>query len=132
MGRFVTSSDVKIIQADWWESWEQVTIRKWSQGQRDTMNQQLLKITGIVTGDENLSQEEIERRIELSSAQVPVLTAGIEEWTFTEDGTEDGSPVPPSKRWIRRLDPRDARFIVDAINELNPTPERTEQEQTTF
>lgn len=122
MGRFVSTSDTRTVKAGWWEPWEEVTIRRWSIEQRDKLNAQIVRITGRGGDDPT--------EMELMAAQVPVLEAGIASWTFTEDGTQDGKRVLPSKQNISRLAPRDADYIVTEIWEFNKPP--SEDEQNTF
>jgi len=121
MGRFVSASDTKAVQADWWEDWEEVTIRKWSISQRDALNEQIVRITGS-------SASEAVTDMQIKAAQVPVLQAGIKGWTFTEDGEKDGKRVPVSPHWIEQLAPADADFIAAEIWAFNRRPDKEEQE----
>jgi len=50
--RFVSANDVKVIQADWWDEGEQVTIRKFSIAQRDALNERIINITGAGKEDD--------------------------------------------------------------------------------
>jgi len=119
MGSFVSANDTKTIRADWWEDWEEVTVRKWSIKQRDRLNEKIIRITGSSSGD-NVTDMEIQ------AAQVPVLDAGIESWTFTENGEEDGKGVPVSPHWIEQLAPSYADFIASEIWAYNRRPEEDE------
>jgi len=110
MGSFVTGKEIEVIRDEFWEEFESVTIRKYSQGARDRMNAEIVSITG--EGDDL-------PRVIIQAATVPVLEAGIVDWTFTQNGEEDGAKAPVSREWINKLNPDYADFIVVAIRKLN-------------
>jgi len=107
--RFVSANDTKVIQADWWDEGEQVTIRKFSISQRDALNERIISITGA-------SAENDVTQMQIKAAQVPVLEAGIKGWTFRN---EDGKRVLSSPDNLGRLQPRDADFIAAEIWAFN-------------
>lgn len=125
MGRFVSTSDVKVLtreDAAWWDEDEQVTIRRWTIGQRDRMNDAILKITGVqAEGSDDVIPD-----LQVKAAQTPILEAGIKSWTFKDD---DGRVVPLSTQNITRLNPRDADFIVSQIREFNRPPDEESVER---
>jgi len=117
--RFISANDTKVIEADWWDDDEQVTIRKWSIAQRDALNEHIINITGAST-DDDVTQ------MQIKAAQVPVLNAGIKSWTFKD---ESGKRVLPSPENLGRLAPRDADFIANEIWAFN---RREEDELESF
>ena len=73
MGSFITGTELKTIRHKSWESWEEVTIRKFSQAQSDVMDKELIELAG--TGEDDL-------RTVVQPARVPVLVAGVASWTL--------------------------------------------------
>jgi len=116
MSRFISTSDTKDIQAEWWNDGERVTIRKWTIAQRDALNDRILRVTG--SGENNLTE------MQIKAAQVPVLEAGIKSWTLEDDGLL----AQCNAANMGRLAPRDADFIVSAIWELNRAEPEEERE----
>ena len=109
----------KDIRADWWEEGETATIRKWSISHRDKLFQQIMSITGIA--GEEITQAQIE------AAQVPILVAGLKDWTFVD---ESDKPVPCTRQAIERLSPDYADYIASEIWDFNRG--RTAKEQDSF
>lgn len=116
MSRFV-SGETKTIAAPWWEEGEEVVIRRWDTVRLDALNEAILKITGMSGA---LSA------IEIRAVNVPVLMAGIESWTFEEDGKR----VSVNRKWVGKLEPEDSSFISTEIWALNRR--RSAEEQASF
>ena len=111
MGSFITGTELKVIRdKEAWEEFEQVTIREYSQGQKDKMDAELIEMAGLAG--------QVPKVI-MQAALVPVLLAGIESWSLTVNGKKDGGVAPVTRIWIEKLHPTYAAFIVEEIRELN-------------
>jgi len=117
MSRFVTEADVKVIHAEWWDEAETVTVRRYNIAQRDRMHGEILHVTGAVG---QLTE------VEVKAAQIPVLLAGIAEWTFERP---NGKVAPVNQQWIGQLPADDADFIAKEIQEFNKARSPEEQEK---
>jgi len=110
MGSFITGTELEVIHHETWEPWETVTIREFSQAQKDAQDKELIEMAG---------QAGQVPRIVMQSALVPVLVAGIASWTLTMNGQENGGTAPVTREWIGKLKPSYAGFIAEQIRELN-------------
>jgi len=110
VGSFITGTELKVIHDEDWEEFETVTIREYSQAQKDVQDKELIEMAG---------QAGQLPRIVMQSALVPVLVAGIASWTLTMNGQKDGAVAPVTREWIGKLHPHYAGFIADEIRELN-------------
>lgn len=120
MSRFVNTQQVKVIRKENWESWETVTVQRWTVRAKDAMNAELIKIAGTA-GDIP--------EVVIQAATVPVLVAGIKTWTFTQTGGEDGALAPVNRHWIGKLDPDDGDFIASEIYAFNGGATEEERQQ---
>ena len=122
MGSFITGTELEVIRDEEnWDEWETCTIREYSQGQKDAMDKELIEMAGQVGQVP---------RIVMQGALVPILLAGIESWTLTMDGKENGPAAPVTREWMGKLRPSYAGFIVDEIRRLNAG--RTTAEERDF
>lgn len=122
MGSFITGTELTVIHDEEnWEDFESVTIREYSQGQKDIMDKELIEMAGQVGQVP---------RIVMQGALVPVMLAGIESWTLTMDGNKNGPVAPVTREWMGKLKPSYASFIVKKIRELNQG--RTTAEEQDF
>ena len=110
MGSFITGTELEVIQDESWEPWETVTVKEFSQLQKDIMDAELIEMAGLAGQVP---------KIVMQSALVPVLVAGIHSWTLTLDGKEKGAVAPITREWIGKLKPSYASFIAEKIRELN-------------
>jgi len=122
VGSFITGTELTVIHDEEnWEDFESVTIREYSQGQKDIMDKELIEMAGQVGQVP---------RIVMQGALVPVMLAGIESWTLTMDGNKNGPVAPVTREWMGKLKPSYASFIVKKIRELNQG--RTTAEEQDF
>jgi len=122
VGSFITGTELTVIHDEEnWEDFESVTIREYSQGQKDIMDKELIEMAGRVGQVP---------RIVMQGALVPVMLAGIESWTLTIDGNKNGPIAPVTREWMGKLKPSYAGFIVKKIRELNQG--RTTAEEQDF
>ena len=141
MGSFITGTELQVIRDEGWEPWESVTIREYSQAEKDVQDKELIEMAGLAG---QLP------RIVMQSALIPVLVAGIASWTLRNLSVEEtlrlygvmakqvGSDVesltdgqkceavkdipivPVTREWIGKLKPRTySGFIAEGIRELN-------------
>lgn len=122
MPRFISESDVKTIRADWWDEDEAVTIKKFSYGDRQKLAGAAVKM--------NIENERRISEVQIAEMNLMILQIGIVSWTFTRPYNDKAVPV--SRHWIEQLDPKDAEFILGEINALNPSIERSADEQEEF
>jgi len=125
MSRFVTDADNRTIHADWWDEDEEVVIKKFSYGDRQALAQETVRVgmTQQAGGTELVSDVMIGRM------NLAILERGIVSWTLKGP---NGRPVPLRRAWIEQLEERDAEFILQRINMLNPLKRRTAEEQANF
>ena len=151
MGSFITGTELEVIRDEGWSEFESVTIREYTQGQKDTMDKEIIEMAGLVGQIP---------RVVMQSAAVPVLVAGIASWTFrtlSEDeilrlyeshakrldkdvnslsmedkceAVKDTPTVPVTREWMSKLKPSYAGFIVRRIRALNQG--RTTAEERAF
>jgi len=122
MPRFVTSDDVKVIRALWWEDGETVTIKKLTYGDRQKIGKAAVRLrldeTGKIDGTE------------LGDINLTLLEIGIVSWTFTRP--DNGKQLPVSRFWIEKLREEDGDFILSELNAFNTLPKRSDAEQEEF
>jgi hypothetical protein len=151
VGSFITGTEVETIQDEGWEPWEKVTIREYSQGAKDIMDKETVRMAGQPGKIPEIVQE---------AARVPVMVAGLESWTLRnlsdqevrriyekhakelgkevttltnddkcqaiENEGEKAPIVPLTREWISKLKPRYAAFITAEIRTLNQEMTDTE------
>jgi len=123
MPRFVNDTEHTTIQAEWWGGDEVCVIRRFNYGDRQYLAGQTVQV-GIRPGedeDDTIADVAIERM------NLAILERGIVSWTGP-----DGQGLPVTAELIEALDERDAEFILEEINALNPWRRRTAEEQATF
>jgi len=104
----VNEADTKVIKADWWEDGEQVTIKKFSYGDRQRLDGAAIR--DMDAGDNKM-------RMDLYEMQMIKLESGIHSWTFKD---QNGKVAPVTREYIHSLSERDGDFIEKAIDEYNP------------
>lgn len=117
MSRFVTNQQTKVIRKESWAEDETVTIRRWTVGAKDKMNAEVIRAAGLAG--------EIPEVV-VQAIAVPVLIAGIKEWTFCDD---NGNPVPVNRHWLSKLDFEDGDFIASEIYAFNGGATEEERQQ---
>jgi hypothetical protein len=126
MPRFVID-ETKVIQAEWWDEGETVTIKKFTYGDRQKLASDAVYV-GLVDGD---GKKQTLAEAKIDTMNLGILEVGIVSWTFINPKT--GREMPLLRRWIEALNPEDAEFILREINAFNPQiNKRTEEEQDSF
>ena len=127
MGRFV--SGTKVVRADWWDEGEEVVIRKLDYGRRKAIQRASTRIVPGADGGREIVYD-------LVGMDEEILVQGVVSWTFGEDDgrptTDDGEGqrVRVNRASLKRLDERDAEYILSEINAYNPR--RSKEEQASF
>jgi len=136
-GRFVSKDDDVVIQAEWWDEDESVTIKVFSYGDRQFLIKKTMRVglnvdpERLAGDDGNITGEALATMtdLQLGEMNLAILDRGIRSWTLKGP---QGKVVVPSRRWIEQLSERDAEFILEKINELNPSQRRSAEEQEGF
>jgi len=152
VGSFITGIELEVIHDEEnWEEFESGTIREYSQGQKEKMEEEVIEMAGLVG--------QVPKVVMLGDL-VPVLVAGIESWTFRDlnndeelrlyenqakkldkdvdflsveekcEAVKDVEIVPATRKWMGKLKPDYATFIAREIRRLNKR--RTTAEQRAF
>jgi hypothetical protein len=129
MSRFVDKSEVEVIRAGWWDEDEEVTIKKFTYGDRQAFTRAMMRGLRVQQKGKKgaeIPENEAGRLMEtdIGSMNLLILERGIKTWTFKD---EKGNVVPPTRRHIEMLEPKTADFILEAINEFNPDEEEDEE-----
>jgi len=123
MSRFIDSSDVKVIQAEWWDEGETVTIKRFSYGDRQRLAGLATRAgTKLETGDAIITDVYVGRM------NLAILEVGIVEWTLQDEG----KVVKLNRQAIERLTDEDGDFILGEIQAFNPRRRRSAEEQEFF
>lgn len=134
MGRFRSASDVKVIQADWWDEDETVTIRRFGYGDRQYLSGKTMQARLSPQGLQEAQKGELaglDMEMSIEEMNLAVLERGIVRWTLQRDDESD-VVAPLNRAWIEKLTEEDAEFILAEINAFNPSQRRTEEEQASF
>ncbi len=140
MGSFITGVELEVIRDEAWSEYETVTVHEYNQGQKDSMDKEIIEMAGLVGQIP---------RVVMQSAIVPVLVAGIHSWTLRElsddevlrlyeiqakklkkevdelsagekcEAVKDSPIVACTREWMAKLKPSYAGYIVREIRRLN-------------
>ena len=122
-----TATEIREIHADWWAEGEVCVIKRLAFADRTRMNMMLYRRVGreqvqaIRDGGAEMPEEAMQ---DIFMAR---LVVGIVSMT-----DPDGQPLEVTPEIVAALDDRDAQFILDEINALNPQLVETEAERTSF
>jgi len=99
-----------------------VIIKRFSYADRQALSGEYMKLSADWEGSEKDSKAKrgavVKSEIVLGKMNLSILDRGIKSWTlFTREGKE----VPFSRKNIRRLSESYAEFILEEINDFNPT-----------
>jgi len=123
MPRFVDVMAVQEIRAPWWAENETCTIRKFTYGDRQFLAQNTVSMSlGAIAKEMAPVTDVLIGRMNLA-----ILERGIKTWT-----DDKGVRIPVTQNKIAGLEEKDAEFILAAITKLNPSEERSAEDQATF
>jgi len=121
---FIDAQDIKEIQAPFFKEGEVVTIKKFSYADRQALSGEYMKLSADwgsaegKKGKEGNRQATVKSEIILGKMNLSILDRGIESWTLY---TRKGKEVEFSRTNVRKLTEEYAEFILEAINDLNPS-----------
>jgi hypothetical protein len=126
MGRFDLRTET--IHADWWDEDETVTVTELTYQQSIEIS--TAGISSITLAD--MPGFEVERRqgqqssaeqkqIDMTENRLAPLHVGIASWTFKQNG----KVIPVNSESIGKLSQRDGNFIMEAIERMNPSDDKT-------
>ena len=118
-GRVLT----KICHASWWDLDEEVTIRRFSWGHRQSLANRYVEVTATMEGDE----PGVKTQMFLGNMNLAIVEAGVVSWTLKD---EEGRVLPLDTETIYELPEEDGEFILGEINALNTR--RSKEEQVSF
>lgn len=113
MARFVDSSSDKVIQAEWWDKDESVTIRRFGYGDRQFLAGETVRVGMQGTG----AAAEMSGDVAVATMNLAILERGIRAWTLKDAG---GQVPPLTRASIEALCEDDAEYILGEINAYNP------------
>jgi len=142
---FVEESDVKTIRAPFFKDGEEVVIRKFSYADRQGLSGDYLKVKADWGGDDEEEPRvtEVEARASkrkgkrrgkakvqseflLGEMNLAILNKGIKSWIlFNKAGKE----VSLSRKTIGKLCDAYAEYILQEINDFNPTESEEDEEE---
>ena len=114
MGRFVVD-EVKVIRASWWDDGEEVTIRRFSYGDRTRISTASNRMERERDADGQLTGKMLVT-LDLEALNLTMLLRGIASWTLKGP---DGKALPVTREWIERLRNEDGEFILAEIEAFN-------------
>ena len=103
-------SVTKEIRAEWWQEGEVCVIRRMSYGVKERLNKALVNFGTPESIEVSFSDGALEQH------NVSILTAGIVSMT-----DEEGEPLEVTREVIYEISGLDGEYILEQINELNPT-----------
>ena len=128
---FIDAQDVKDITAPFFKEGEVVTIKKFSYADRQVLSGEYMKLSadwgskGGKRGKRATQDATVKSEIVLGKMNLSILDRGIESWILYD---RKGKEVPFSRANIRRLSESYAEFILEGINDFNPS--RVESEDS--
>ena len=108
----------KTISADWWPDSMTATVKERSFGESQEMQRDQIGGKMKMPKDKaHAARMTEEMEMDIALIQISTMTHSILSWTFSANG----KPVPINAENIRKLSNKDGQFIMDAIEELNPS-----------
>lgn len=142
---FVDEQDIKEIQAPFFKDGEVVTIKKFSYADRQILSGEYTRLSaewdeekrdekgsrrGGRRGSKAKRSAKVKSEIIVGKMNLSILDKGIKSWTLlTRDGKKE---VPFSRKNVRKLTDEYAEFILEGINDFNPTREDDSDEDDDF
>jgi len=139
---FVDDQDVKTIRAPFFKDGEEVVIRKFSYGARQALAGAYIKVKADWGSEEARERKatpakagrrrkrrdraKVEGEFLLGEMNIAILDRGIKSWILFD---RKGKEVRLSKRTIADLTEPYAEYILEEINDFNPTAESEEEDE---
>lgn len=132
---FIDAQDVREITAPFFKEGEVVTIKKFSYADRQALSGEYMKLTADWGGRgdkrgrkaKRVTQDTtVKSEIVLGKMNLSILDRGIESWTLYD---RKGKEVSFSRANIRKLSEPYAEFILEAINDFNPSRVESEDDE---
>ena len=130
---FIDAQDVREITAPFFKEGEVVTIKKFSYADRQALSGEYMKLSadwgsgrgGKRGGKAKRAKRDatVKSEIVLGKMNLSILDRGIESWTLYD---RKGKEVSFSRANIRKLSEPYAEFILEAINDFNPSRDESE------
>ena len=111
--------ETETVQADWWPEGMTVTVTELSYEAVQRTAKHLINAKTPLPKSKRENKRIVRTYGDLDTAnqQWHTTLAGIVSWTFTG---KDGKPMAVNLENVKNLRSRDAKFIEEAIDELNP------------